>query len=378
MVERSAGVLVLVAGVAMVVGCASPSGGDGAGPVGVGGGAEGVVDVGGPVLVRPVGAYRDRVVRTQVRESAIEGLVEYSLSENALLRANAIEGMGGVPSRAEGVVRVGLADPNAGVRFSAAMVAGRLGLRESAGLVRPLLGDADRRVRYAAIYALTAMGEDVDRTPLADAMRADDPSVRATAAFILGEIGDPGAVPVLAEFAAVPLPASVSRGTPTAETILRLQVAEALLKLGHEDVRHVVHSALYPRDREGFEAAALAAQILGDLEDATAIAQLVSIVERTVGGGGTGDARGEDPRTAVFVNPPELRLAAATALARMGERDGVYVADQYVDHESAAVRAQAAFLYAASGRDVELAKLEAMLDDPNPVVRVSAMAGSCR
>ena len=369
------GVVLCVAGTVFVAGCASGSGG-------AAGAASGSSDRAAAqdtalTLARPVAAYGDTVVRTQVRETAIEGLVEYSLSDSALLRANAIEAMSDAPRRAEGIVLVGLTDSNPGVRFSAAMVAGRLEMTDSASLVRPLLGDRDRRVRYAAIYALQAMGEPVDQTPLADAMRDPNPAYRATAAFVLGEIGDPGAIPVLTEFATVPLPQSVLRQRPTAPTILRLQVAEALLKLGHEDVRGVVHAALYPRDREGFEAAALAAQILGDVGDATAIAQLVSIVERTAPGeeGSEDEPPTIDPREMVFLNPPELRLAAATALARMGEVDGVYVADQYVTHPSDAVRAQSAFLYGAAGREIDLAKLEAMLGDPSPLVRLSAMAG---
>lgn len=326
------------------------------------------------LLTRPVIEYSDPVVRTGVREDAIQGLLGFSFDENAVLRANAIEGMSTAPSRASGLVRAGLADGNAGVRFTAAMVAGRLRLDAVSAQVRSLIADADPRVRFSAVYALVRFGESVDRTVLADAMHSSDPSIRSTAAFVLGEIGDDGAIPVLAEFARVPLPATVSRTQPTAQTILRLQVAEALLKLGHEDVRHVVHAALYPRDREGFEAAALAAQILGDLGDATSIAQLVSVVERTAEGA---NASG-DPRLAVFVNPPELRLAAATALAKMGELDGVYVADQYIGHESAAVRSQVAFLYGAAGRDIDLAKLEAMSSDQNPLVRLSAQAGIVR
>lgn len=323
--------------------------------------------------VRPVQAYADPVIRSQVRESAIEGLLAYSLSENALLRANAIEAVSAAVQRAVPIVRAGLADENAGVRFSAAMVAGENRLQDTAPQLRSLLSDSDPRVRFASIYALHALEQPIDLTPLADAMYNDSPEVRATAAFVLGEIGEPSAIPVLTEFASRPLPPEVSRTKPTTQAILRLQVAEALLKLGHEDVRHVVHAALYPRDREGYEAAALAAQILGDLGDATSIAQLVSVVERSAGQ--TEADRNADAREVEFLNPPELRLAAATALARMGEFGGVYVADQYLGHESPAIRAQCAFLYGAAGRDLDLLKLEAMLTDPNPLVRVSAMAG---
>src|SRR5690606_34077715 len=98
----------------------------------------------------------------------------------------------------------------------------------------------------------------------------------------------------------------------------------------------------------------------------------------------------DDPRRKIFLQPIELRLAAATALAKMGEVGGVYVADSALTSPNPAVRAQASFLYEAasrardrsvngrSARRLDLAKLESLMSDPNPMVRVSAAAGLLR
>ncbi len=335
-------------------------------------------------LVRPAGEYRSQLVRSTVREEAIELLEGFAFDEVAELRANAIEGLGAAPRRVEPIVRVALADPNPGVRFAAAMTAGRLRLRDSAAHVRPLLRARDPRVQMAAIYALVRLGEPVDRTPLARHLLDDSrPSVRAQAAFVLGELGDPSAAPLLRDVASppTPRPAEAQELPPSAppptidETLLRLQVAEALVKLGDDEVRSVMHSALYPKRRDDFEAAVLACQILGELEDRSAITQLVELVERTAPDAPSGG----DAREIEFINPPQLRLAAATALAKMGQRDGVYVADMYVRDPDPVLRAQTAFLYAAGGKSLDLAKLHHLMrDDPAPPVRLAAAAGILR
>ncbi len=317
--------------------------------------------------------------KTALRERALEMLNGFSFDENPLLRANAIEAMQVVPSRAEPVAAAGLGDKNPGVRYSAAMTIGTLQLRGIAPQVKALLRDKDARVRCAAIYALARCGETVNRSPLAGYLLGRDMRVSSTAAFVLGELGEPSAIVLLRDVARPPRqrdPAEAKKAPPVGRpdsverVIRRLQVAEALVKLGEDSARDVVRSALYPRQREDFEAAVLAAQILGELQDTTAVAQLVQLVEQTVPGASKGKGEGTQ-----YIQPKELRLAASTALAKLGYRDGVYVADAYRDDQAPAVRAQAAFLYRASGRWGDLETLTEMMDDPSPLVAVSAAAG---
>jgi HEAT repeat protein len=319
-----------------------------------------------------------------------------------LLRANAIEGLHHAPTRLAPIVAAGLRDENLGVRYAAAVTVGELSLNELTASVRPLLHDPDERVRLAAISALVQLGQEVDRQPLGDALHSGEPRLAAHAAFLLGELGDASAIPMLKSVSARP-PARGSRsggdagrgggtrgdtdgavtpqappepvGTPDPieRVLLRLQVAEAIIKLGDDSVRHVLHAALYPRHREDFEAAVLAAQILGELDDRTAVSQLVQLVEQA-----TPETREEsDPRRRVFIQPPEVRLAAATSLAKMGFPDGVYVAEQYRASAQPALRSQSAFLYGAVGDVRALARLETMLQaDASAMVRVAAAAAT--
>ena len=342
---------------------------------------------------RPLEDYDRPLVRSTLRESALEVLEAAAFSESSLLRANAIESLQVVPNRVDAVARAGLTDTNPGVRFASLMTIGKLRLQSSRQFLRPLLSDTDPHVRMAAIYALTRFGETVDQTPLANNLLTGDSPVRAQAAYILGEIGNPSAVPMLRDTAAPPQRLEGSDGRPLEkparridETLFRLQTAEALMKLGDDRVRHVIHSALYPAVRDDLEAAVLAAQILGELRDETAIRQLVELIEQPA----ADSPQTSDPRERVFLQPIELRLAAATAVANMGDAGGVYVADSALSSPDPAVRAQACFLYAAAAevRDrgsagqaalrLDLAKLETLLSDPNPLVQVAAAAGLLR
>jgi len=343
---------------------------------------------------RALEEYDLALTRSTLREASLEILEAAAFSESALLRANALEALQTVPNRVESIARASLTDANPGVRFAALMTIGKLQLQNSRQFIGPLLSDPDRRVRMAAIYAMHRFGERVDQTPIANHLLSGDTAIRSQAAFILGEIGNPSAIPLLRDTAETPrlTNEAVQRveqeqlRRQTEQTLFRLQVAEALLKLGDERVRHVLHSALYPKYRDDLEAAVLAAQILGDLRDQSAIRQLVELIEQT-----TPDSPAtNDPRRKIFIQPIELRLAAATAVAKMGDTGGVFVADLALSSDDPAVRSQACFLYAAAAlardrgtrgreaRRLDMAKLEHLMNDPNPVVQISAAAGLLR
>jgi HEAT repeat protein len=85
---------------------------------------------------------------------------------------------------------------------------------------------------------------------------------------------------------------------------------------------------------------------VGAGQERTELAELVDLVEQAT----PETAKSQDYRQRQFVQPKEVRLAAATALAKMGYRDGLYVAEQFRADEDPAVRAQAAFLFAAGAR----------------------------
>jgi len=316
--------------------------------------------------------YVSLVEQSRLRERCIDLLLASAASENPLLRANAIEGLSNAPTRIEPVIRSGLVDENAAVRFVATMSAGRLRLRSMSRRLWQLRNDSDPRVQAAALFALVQVGESVDLSPLAQFLAHPNPQVRAEAARVLGELGNPSASAMLKAAAARPAPTSAkSDGTSRiAEQLFQLQVAEALVKLGHRGESDAIRAALYPPAREGFEAATLAAQILGAVHDERAIGQLVDLIEQRVPGTGESD----DPRRDQFLQPPELRLATARSLAQMGYPGGLYVGQTYAHEPNPVLRSQAAFVLSQAGGQPQIAELAEMLDDPSPIVQVAAAA----
>jgi HEAT repeat protein len=101
----------------------------------------------------------------------------------------------------------------------------------------------------------------------------------------------------------------------------------------------------------------------------------VDLVEQVV----PGTPEGRDVRQRQFLQPKEVRLAAAGALAHMGHADGVYVAESYLADPEPAVRAQCAFVLGEGRRRQDLATLESLMtSDPSAMVRVSAAAAALR
>jgi HEAT repeat protein len=163
------------------------------------------------------------------------------------------------------------------------------------------LNDPSAYVRGSAIFALTKCGIEVDPSPLAGMLLRDpSPRVRAQAAYLLGEIGDPSALGPLHDAAK----ATVPRASQAEMKMLQLQIAEAIVKLGEEDQISTIRAALYPARPEDLEITALAVQILGQLRDKAAADELIFLTARE-------DQRGQHW-------PAEIRLGCAAALARMG------------------------------------------------------------
>lgn len=314
------------------------------------------------------------IARSELRERALAELQDLARSDSALLRANAIEGLQTVPTRAEPLVRAGLADENLGVRFSAAMTAGRIKLKSSASMIKPLLRDPEPSVRAAAIFALCRLGVQADQTELASMLMSGEMRTRANAAFILGEIGNKSAAPLLRDAARSPLGSE----NPALVRLFRLQIAEALVKLGDKSANDMIEAALYPSSRDDFEAAVLAAQIIGEVKNDKAAGQLVSLIEMQPANA----PRPADPRKATFLQPRELRLSAASAMAKLGYFGGWYVGDMYAADQEPAVRAQAAYVIGVTAHkqtvNPSLARLESMLDDASPLVRCAAAAAVLR
>lgn len=297
---------------------------------------------------------------TDLRERAVALLLKETSSAAPEARANSVEALGRTPGRLKKVLARMLGDENLGVRAVAAMVVGRAKMQDQASLVRPLLSDASPFVRMSAIYALVRCGEPVDPTPMAGFLMNDSPRVRAQAAFLLGEIGDATALPMVKDASRD----AMTRASPPEVRLMQLQMAEARVKLGEEPAIHEIRAALYPARPEALEATALAAQIIGQVNDRAGIDQLIYLTAKW------------DPKKQPM--PGEVRLAAAGSLARLGITRGTFLANEYSKDKSASLRAQAAHVYGMTGQEANLSVLETMMGDPSELVRVSAAAAVLR
>lgn len=299
----------------------------------------------------------DGVARIALRERAIGCLAEAAKDEDARIRTSAMEAAGLAAARNVDLIRQGLNDENIAVRSVAVMMVGESRVLTLVPEVRPLLDDSSAYVRCSAIYALIRCGADVDRRDLARSL-LDDPStrVRSHAAYILGELGDASALPLLRQS----LRQKPARASQAEVNLFQLQVAEALVKLGDESQLEPLRAALYPSRPEDLEATALAVQILGTVRDKRSIDQLIYL-------SATKDKAGQRM-------PAEVRLAIASSLARMGIKQGDFIADEFVKDKQASLRSQAAFVYGETGTPTNLGVLDSMLSDPDWSVRVAAAA----
>jgi len=291
---------------------------------------------------------------SELRATAIDRLMRLTADPSPEIRANTIEALSPVRAQVEPVVALALSDPNAGVRTVAAMVAGRSQLRSLAPTIREMLGDDSPFVRSAAMFALGSFGEEIDLSELSLLLFEDEnPRVRSQIAFILGELGEESAVPMLLQSMRQPM----NQASVIQKKLFRLQVAEALIKLGHDDSIDAVRAALYPSRPDELEATALAVQIIGQIRDEPSIDQLIYLA----------DPDADTPM------PAEVRLGVASALAEMGYREGSFVADEYMDNQVDAIRAQSAIVYGKTQSRANLGKLEVMmLNDPSPLTQVAA------
>ncbi len=310
----------------------------------------------------PVQSTDIRVTASAVREQAMVLIEQMSRDENAQVRGQAIEAAAMSPQRMRDVIEAGLKDENAGVRSIALMAVGKNQLRDLRPQAERLMTDGNNHVRASAIYATIRTGGKADQSPLAQMLFSDtNPMVSRHVAYLLGEIGNKSAVPLLRS-------AAIDRTKqlpPDQQPIFQLMVTEAMVKLGEKQELAAIRAALYPGQPGELEAMALAVQMLGEMKDRQAQGQLMNLANYR-------DQQGQQ-------YPAEVRLGIALSLARMGVTGGeaVAIADQYAKDQNAALRSQAAFVYGAQG-NAAVDKLAVLMKDPNPQVRVSAAASVMR
>ena len=304
-----------------------------------------------PTLHVEVGTPTQRPAQGR-REMALDVLRQASDAEYALLRANAIEAMRFVPENLDSLVRRGLVDINRGVRFTAAMTIGRYRMEHLAHLLEPLLRDDSESVRAAAMYGLKRCGKPVDLSPLSVMILSDEPEVRANTAMVLGDLGNPSAVPVVRQ--AIGL--GMDRVNAAKVKIVDLQLAEALVNLGEERQLEVIRAALFAPAEEG-ELTALACMMCGRLDDERTVPDLIRLARLT----------------GQFQQPAEVRMAATWALAHIDPAQALSdVPLGYIGDPQYQLRVQAALTLGEIGDPASLSVLASRLSDENPLVQVAA------
>jgi HEAT repeat protein len=332
-----------------------------------------------------------KIILIQTKPKAQSVIESAASSENARLRLAALEATEYAPAVAWDLARNGLTDDNPAVRFGALVVIGKLELRGLADAAMDLTRDDNESVRAAALFAAKKCGKDVNLSPLAGMLANGSSGARANAAMLIGQLGDDQAIEMLRDMAAKPMP----RVSSAERSWVRLQYAEAIVRLDPNDAETLgtIRASVYSNLDD---VRVLAIQILGEVRDRAVQGGLRHIVKRD--------------------NPIQVKLAAAQALVRMGDREAseVLLAGTRFDekqlrselreylqrndvagpeaavirdlmndergriHAAAEVRAQAAIGLGDVKSKASAERLSALLSDPDPVVRVAAASAILR
>ncbi len=298
-----------------------------------------------------LGASMEAPALSTVRPQAMQIVLDATQDADPLTRTNAIEAAQWMGERALPVCQLALQDEHPAVRFTALYVLGKLRLvPPGQSLASMLDGRQPPFVEAAAVFAAARGGNATDELigKMSQYVFHYDPSVRANAVMLLGELGNTSAVSMLRQATLRP---EGDRNTPIRWALLRLQTAEAQYKLGDGKALDSIRGGCY----SGLdEVRILAVQTLGKLQDHAMRGNLVNFLDE---------------------NPVEFRLASADSLARMGDPIGLPVMLEAASFDMPTARAQAAFaLGQADARPEARGTLIRLLSDADPKVRLAAAA----
>jgi HEAT repeat protein len=283
-------------------------------------------------------------VQAQARQIISDGLAD----PNPQIRANAIEVVATTRDvRLMPKVQKLLADDVVPVRFAAATAVGDLEYALARNDIIGLLNDPNPNIKIAASYAVWRLGSPEYYEVLRKSLDSDDQTVRANAALLLGKSGKQEAIGVLYW---------TLRRSDSSDKVV-LQAAEAIAMLKDERI--------YPK-------------LWTRLISAYADDRVMGI--RAMGALGTPEAR--NALTTMLDDPvPEVRLAAAEQLGRLGDRVGeaevlaVFEKNLIADLDAQGqerIKMLAAMAIGEVATPAVLKHLPPLLRDPSKVVRLSA------
>jgi HEAT repeat protein len=255
-----------------------------------------------------------------LQESARQEIKTASTSSNPLIRAHSIEAMReSMGETASESIIAALVDPEAIVRFAAALASGELRLHQAKDQLLVLSDDVDPSVQVGAKFALHRIGDPRQSHDLEKTSRDPSARTRGDTALVLGLLGEPSAVKILMPMLFDKSPA------------VRLQAAEALWRLGNQNGMEALVAASISKfpDDQMIALAALAGprdrRVLGHVEGALVNEdgyEPVSLVAaRSAGMLGSEEGYGVAIR-GVKSSDPRERMLGALALGAIGRADG--------------------------------------------------------
>ncbi len=224
-------------------------------------------------------------LQARARQIVFEGLQD----PNPQVRANAVEVVATTGDlRLASRIQALLWDEAVPVRFAAALAVGDLEYALLAKDVERLLTDANPNIQIAASYAMTKLGHPEHYKAIYEAVASNDPTVRANAVLLLGKSGRQEGLRYLYW--------ALQRDDSADKVVL--QAAESIAMLGDRRIYPKLWTQLisaYADDR------VLGIRAMGALATNQAKNALVTMLDDKV---------------------PEVRLAAAEQLGRLGETMG--------------------------------------------------------
>lgn len=294
------------------------------------------------------GPDETRIALLQAKPEAYAIVEAAGRNEQPRVRLAALEAALHAPDAAYDLALSGLSDENPAVRFAALVTIGKLRITRLADAAGDLMKDDNESVRAAAMFAATRCGRSVDLSPLAGMLASGRPSARANAAMLIGQLGDQQAIAMLRDMAAKPMP----RVSSAERTWVRLQFAEAIIRLDPDDADTLgsVRAAMYSNLQE---VRVLSMQILGEAGDRSVRAGLAHIVKRD--------------------NPIQVKIAAAQALARMGDGAGQKLLLEASQYDAKTLRRELQrYIRGLQGNAPEAQVVREILDDPALQARAAA------
>jgi HEAT repeat protein len=287
---------------------------------------------------------KDMPLDPSLLAAARQELMVAASSDDPVLRENAMEAVRGLKDPGvAAIIRRGLQDPQAVVRFRAALAAGDQRLEGVQPLLEPMVDTPDLHLRVAVIYALHRLGVTDYTRELEKTAVHPEPGVRADTAMVVGLLG---------EKSAIRSDRSVLRVLARdSEPLVRQRAWEAIWRLGDSSSVD--------------ELVGLSMSRFAD-DQMLAIQALAAPRNTTVR---------EAVRNCLTADHEETSLVAARAMGQLGSDDGYGVALKGAKSGEGRQRFLAALAFGAIGRSDAQPTLRKLMSDRDPRVKLAAATG---